>query len=71
MNATTVVADPVHHTGARRFWASLTASQRRTLTLMVVVVVGLHVAGVVTLLALVSPAHHHLARAGRSRSGSV
>ena len=45
MNATTVIAERVQRTGVRRFWASLTASQRRTLTMMVVVVVGLHVAG--------------------------
>ncbi|MGZ4172998.1 MAG: Nickel transporter NicT [Solirubrobacteraceae bacterium] len=41
---------------------SLDAGQRRTLTMMTVVVVGLHVVGFVTLIALVG--HHHLGRAG-------
>jgi high-affinity nickel-transport protein len=48
----------------RAFWASLEAPQRRTLLMMVLVVVGLHVAGFLTLLALVAPHHYHLGSAG-------
>ncbi len=48
----------------RAFWASLDAPQRRTLLMMVFVVVGLHVAGFLTLIALVAPKHYHLGSAG-------
>jgi high-affinity nickel-transport protein len=43
---------------------SLDAGQRRTLMMMTVVVVGLHVVGFATLIALVGPSHYHLPRAG-------
>jgi high-affinity nickel-transport protein len=46
------------------FWGSLTASQRRTLLMMVGVVGGLHVLGFLTLIALVSPRHYRLGSAG-------
>jgi high-affinity nickel-transport protein len=49
---------------ARAFWTSLTTSQKRTLLMMIVVVVGLHVAGFLTLIALVAPSHYHLGSAG-------
>jgi high-affinity nickel-transport protein len=49
---------------ARAFWASLTASQRRTLAMMVLVVGGLHVLGFLTLIALVAPRHYQLGSAG-------
>ncbi len=57
------------HTGSRRpgvrdFWASLTAGQKRTLYLMIGVVVLLHVLGFVTLFALVAPQHFGLGKAG-------
>ncbi len=48
----------------RAFWASLEAPQRRTLLMMVLVVVGLHVAGFLTLIALVAPEHYRLGSAG-------
>jgi high-affinity nickel-transport protein len=46
------------------FWLSLDRGQRRTLIMMAVVVVGLHVAGFVTLIALVTPHHYRLGSAG-------
>ena len=46
------------------FWDSLTRSQRRTLLMMVGVVGALHVLGLLTLLALVSPRHYRLGTAG-------
>ena len=46
------------------FWASLDRSQRRTLLMMVAVVVGLHVAGFLMLIALVAPHHYRLGSAG-------
>jgi len=56
------------HAGRRRgavaFWASLTSGQRRTLVLMVLVVGGLHVAGFLTLIALIAPRHYRLGTAG-------
>ena len=50
--------------GLRAFWRSLTASQKRTLMMMVLVVVGLHVFGFLTLISLVAPHHYHLGTAG-------
>src|SRR6202050_2139463 len=50
--------------GLRAFWASLDGGQRRTLLMMVAVVVFLHVAGFVTLIALVAPKHFGLGKAG-------
>jgi nickel/cobalt transporter (NiCoT) family protein len=44
----------------RAFAASLTASQKRTLAIMVAVVGGLHVLGFLTLIALVAPNHYEL-----------
>ncbi len=54
------------HTGTRiqAFWSSLSTGQRRTLLVMAVVVVGLHVAGFLMLFALVSPRHFRLGTAG-------
>ena len=49
--------------GLSGFWASLDGGQRRTLLMMAAVVV-LHVAGFVTLFALVAPNHFGLGRAG-------
>jgi high-affinity nickel-transport protein len=46
------------------FWSSLDAGQRRTLLLMTIVVVGLHVAGFLILIALVAPHHYRLGSAG-------
>jgi nickel/cobalt transporter (NiCoT) family protein len=48
----------------RAFWGSLTGGQRRTLLLMVGVVVGLHVVGFVMLISLVAPRHYRLGTAG-------
>ena len=48
----------------RTFWQTLDAGQRRTLLMMVAVVVALHVVGFVTLLALVAPNHYHLGASG-------
>jgi len=50
--------------GVRAFWGSLSASQKRTLVMMVLVVGGLHVVGFLTLIALVAPRHYHLGTAG-------
>jgi high-affinity nickel-transport protein len=50
--------------GLRAFWASLDGGQRGSLTMMVLVVVGLHVLGFVTLIALVAPSHYRLGSAG-------
>jgi high-affinity nickel-transport protein len=49
---------------SRRFWASLERGQRRTLVMMVAVVVALHVVGFLMLFALVAPAHYQLGTAG-------
>jgi nickel/cobalt transporter (NiCoT) family protein len=48
----------------REVWVSLDGGQRRTLVLMALVVVGLHVAGFLTLFALVAPRHLRLGGAG-------
>ena len=50
--------------GLRAFWASLDRGQRLTLLMMLLVVVGLHVIGFLTLIALVAPNHYHLGTAG-------
>src|SRR5580704_2534748 len=50
--------------GVRAFWASLTRSQKRTLLMMIGVVVGLHVLGFASLIALVAPRHYRLGTAG-------
>jgi nickel/cobalt transporter (NiCoT) family protein len=50
--------------GVREFWNSLTPSERRTLVMMVLVVVGLHVVGFLTLISLVAPKHYNLGSAG-------
>ena len=57
--------------GVRAWWASLERGQRWTVVMMVAVVVGLHVAGFLTLFALVAPHHYRLVRRARSRSGSA
>jgi nickel/cobalt transporter (NiCoT) family protein len=46
------------------FWSSLDRSQQRTLLMMVAVVVGLHVAGFLMLIALIAPHHYQLGSAG-------
>jgi high-affinity nickel-transport protein len=46
------------------FWASLSKGERRTLAAMVSAVAGLHVLGIVLLLAFVAPNHDHLGNAG-------
>ncbi len=48
----------------RAFWASLDGGQRRTLLMMIFVVVSLHVLGFLTLIALVVPKHYHLGTSG-------
>ncbi len=50
--------------GLRAFWGSLDGGQRRTLLMMIFVVVALHVLGFLTLIALVAPGHFHLGKAG-------
>ncbi|HEY1520935.1 MAG TPA: hypothetical protein VGF91_31210, partial [Solirubrobacteraceae bacterium] len=50
--------------GVRNFWTSLTGNEKRTLAMMVLVVGALHVLGFLTLIALVSPKHYDLGRAG-------
>ena len=48
----------------RSFWGSLDSGQRRTMMMMAFVVVALHVAGFVVLVAVVVPSHYHLGRTG-------
>jgi high-affinity nickel-transport protein len=48
----------------RAFWRSLDGGQRRTLTMMVVVVGGLHALGFLMLIGLVAPNHYSLGSAG-------
>jgi len=48
----------------RSFSASLTASEKRTLSMMAVVVAGLHILGFLMLIALVAPRHYHLGAEG-------
>jgi nickel/cobalt transporter (NiCoT) family protein len=50
--------------GLRAFWRSLSVAQKRTLAIMVMVVVGLHVLGFLMLIALVTPRHYDLGTAG-------
>ena len=50
--------------GPRRFWASLSPAQRRTLVMMAAVVGGLHVIGWAMLVLLVAPSHYHLGSTG-------
>ncbi|MGH2876143.1 MAG: HoxN/HupN/NixA family nickel/cobalt transporter [Solirubrobacteraceae bacterium] len=50
--------------GLRAFWASLNGGQRRTLLMMVLVVIGLHVLGFFTLVAFVAPNHYGLGESG-------
>jgi high-affinity nickel-transport protein len=64
MEAVTVTSPSRRRPGLRAFWGSLSASQKRTLSMMIVVVVALHVIGFVTLVALVAPNHYHLGAAG-------
>src|SRR5262249_44818909 len=45
-------------------WASLSCRERRTLVIMVAAVGGLHVLGLLTLIALVAPRHSHLGTEG-------
>ena len=48
----------------RVFWASLSGRERRTLTMMALVVAGLHGVGFVTLIALVGPHRYRVGTAG-------
>ncbi|MGI8711861.1 MAG: HoxN/HupN/NixA family nickel/cobalt transporter [Solirubrobacteraceae bacterium] len=50
--------------GPRAFWASLDRGQRRTLLMMIFVVGSLHVAGFLTLIAVVAPSHYNLGVSG-------
>jgi high-affinity nickel-transport protein len=50
--------------GPRRFWASLSSPEKRTVVMMVAVVGGLHVIGWAMLILLVAPSHYHLGSAG-------
>jgi nickel/cobalt transporter (NiCoT) family protein len=50
--------------GLRAAWDSLDGGQRRTLLMMTLVVLGLNVAGFVTLIALVAPEHYRLGGTG-------
>ncbi len=55
--------------GLRGFWASLDRGQRRTLFMMVIVIVGLHVLGFLTLIVLVAPNKYSLGGSGRFTIG--
>ena len=52
------------------FWSSLDRSQRQALLMMVLVVVGLHVAGFLTLIALVAPHRYRVGSAGAFTVGA-
>jgi high-affinity nickel-transport protein len=54
----------VERSGLRAFWGSLEGGQRRTLSMMIAVVAGLHVLGFLTLIALVAPGHYRLGASG-------
>ena len=56
---------------ARAFWSSLMARSDGRCVMMAAVVVGLHVAGFLMLIALVAPHRYRLGGAERSRSGSA
>jgi high-affinity nickel-transport protein len=60
----TVAGEMGRGASRRAFWDSLDGGQRRTLLLMVTVVLGLHVLGFVMLLALIAPSHYALGTAG-------
>ena len=62
MEAATVSAG--RRPGPRALWASLDPGQRRSLVMMAVVVVGLHVLGFVTLIGIVAPSHYELGASG-------
>jgi nickel/cobalt transporter (NiCoT) family protein len=62
MQATTIGAE--RRPGLRAFWASLEPGQRRTLSMMTLVVAVLHVLGFTTLIALVTSSHRHAGTAG-------
>jgi high-affinity nickel-transport protein len=50
--------------GPRRFWASLSPPEKRTLVMMAAVVGGLHIIGWAMLVVLVAPSHYHLGSTG-------
>jgi len=50
--------------GLRAFWASFSRGQKRTLSMMVAVVGGLHALGFLALISLVAPRHYELGSAG-------
>jgi high-affinity nickel-transport protein len=64
LSAASRTATSAEKVSLRRALGSLDIRQRRTLAMMVVVVVGLHVVGLLTLLALVVPKHYRLGSAG-------
>jgi high-affinity nickel-transport protein len=51
-------------TSLREAIGALDAGQRRALAMMAAAVLVLHIVGILTLIALVAPAHYHLGRAG-------
>jgi high-affinity nickel-transport protein len=62
MQATMIQTE--QRTGVRAFWAALSGSQKRTLSMMILVVGALHVIGFLTLIALVAPDHYDLGASG-------
>jgi high-affinity nickel-transport protein len=64
MNAPAARPSSPRKIGAREALRSLDAGQWRTLAIMATVVIGLHVGGFLTLIALVSSKHYHLGTAG-------
>ena len=50
--------------GVRASWRSLDTRQRRTLLMMTLVILGLTIAGFVTLIAVVAPERYHLGSTG-------
>ena len=59
----TATASGAGRPGLTAFWRSLDGRQRRTLMLMIAVVIGLHVLGFLALIALVAPKHYSLGAA--------
>ena len=63
MEAATVIGSG-KRVGLRAFWSSLQGGQRRTLMMMALAIVALHVLGFLTLIALVAPNHYVLGASG-------
>jgi high-affinity nickel-transport protein len=64
LSAASTAANTTEKVSLRQALRALDRGQRRTLAMMALVVAGLHVLGLLTLLALVAPRHYHLGSGG-------